>query len=191
MLSSLLKPSEILEDVWARLLAGKSELKHAFHTAALASINELEGVTVRTVVLRKVDVETRQIAFHTDRRSPKFADLLHDPAAAWLFYDAKARLQIRVRTSATLHTKDAVAHEQWVGLPEHAHGMYRSSIAPGEVLDQMAPPPIDPTTVGRDNFAVVACRIESIDWLYLHPEGHRRVRFTWMESEPKAEWLAP
>ncbi len=191
MLDTLLKPSEILEDVWARLLAGKSDVAHPFHTAAVASINELEGVTVRTVVLRKVDVESRLLYFHTDRRSPKFADLLHDPAAGWAFYDPQARLQVRLRTSATLHTKDAIAHEQWVGLPAQTQEMYRSPVAPGEVLSQMTPPPPLPGVDGRDNFAVIVCSIESIDWLYLHPDGHRRIRFTWVENEPKAEWLAP
>jgi hypothetical protein len=39
----------------------------------------------------------------------------------------------------------------------------------------------------RECFAVVTAQVQSLDWLELHAEGHRRARF---ESQG-ARWLQP
>lgn len=190
MLENLLLPDEILADVWRRLLQGKAEPDHPFHAPVVANLNELEGVAARTVILRKVDVEARVLVFHTDRRSAKFEHLQQDHSVAWVFYDRAARLQIRAGTSATLHTKDAVAHEQWVASPQ-SQPIYATPLVSGTVLDSIHRGPPAPVADGRDNFSVVRCVIHTLDWLYLHPGGHRRARFTFPEGVMHCEWLAP
>ncbi len=191
MLETLLLPEDIVTDFWHRLRSACDEVDNPLHTPAVASMNEMNGVTVRSVVLRKVDSQTRRLVFHTDRRSPKFADLLNDPTVAWLFYDPAIRLQLRIHTRATLHTNDAVAQEQWATLPERSRQMYRTPLPPGAAVDHMLLEPPAPHGDGRDHFAVVACRIESIDWLYLHPKVHRRARFGWEDEQLICQWLAP
>ena len=42
---------------------------------------------------------------------------------------------------------------------------------------------------GYKNFAVIKCKIESIEWLYLAAKGHRRAKFD-LENA-KDEWLVP
>lgn len=191
MLDQLLLPDDILADLWRRLQQARSDPQHPFHLPALASVNEIDGVTVRTVVLRKVDPEARTLVFHTDRRSSKFADLLQDPTIACLFYEPKERLQLRVHARATLHTQDAIAHEQWVAASPNTRSMYRTALVPGSVVDRLQVSPAPQVGDGRDNFAVVVGHIETIDWLYLHPDAHRRARFTWPEGKRTCEWLAP
>jgi hypothetical protein len=191
MLDDLLTPQAIFDDLWNRLESAQNDANSAFHVPAVASTNEIEGVTVRTVILRRCDRIAATLVFHTDRRSPKFSHLLQDPTVSWLFYDPIERLQIRVHTRATLHTQDAVANEQWTILPQRSREMYRTPLASGQVLPDMLIKNPPPSGIGRDNFAVVVGHIESIDWLYLHPDAHRRIRF-WIESDAfRHEWLAP
>lgn len=191
MLDALHTPQAIFDDLWTRLESAQNDAKHPFHAPVVASTNEIEGVTLRTVILRKCDRHATTLIFHTDRRSPKFAHLLQDPTIAWLFYDPLARLQIRVHSHATLHTQDAIAHEQWSILPQRSRDMYRTPLASGLVMPNMLthnPPPLGD---GRDQFAVVVGHVESMDWLYLHADAHRRIRF-WIESSSfRHEWLAP
>ena len=42
---------------------------------------------------------------------------------------------------------------------------------------------------GYKNFAVIQCKIKSIEWLYLAAKGHRRAKFD-LESN-KDTWLVP
>lgn len=190
MLETLTRPDDILADVWQRLVQGKSDPASPFHTPVVANLNEMEGVAARTVVLRKVDIEARTLVFHTDRRSAKFQHLQQDPSVAWVFYDPTERLQLRAATSATLHTKDAFAHEQWVSSPQ-SQVIYSTPLASGTVLDAIHLKRPDPVPDARENFSVVRCVINSLDWLYLHPDGHRRARFTFPEGVMRCEWLAP
>lgn len=191
MLDQLLLPADILADLWKRLQHARSDPAHPFHLPAVASVNEIEGVTVRTVVLRKVDPDARSIVFHTDRRSDKFADLLQDPTIACLFYDPRERLQLRIHARATLHTQDAIAHEQWVAASESTRSIYRTPLAPGSVVEKLQTSRPAPVGDGRDNFAVIVGHVEAIDWLYLHPDAHRRARFSWQEGTMTHQWLAP
>jgi pyridoxamine 5'-phosphate oxidase len=192
MLETLLTHDAILADLWSRLHQGKADPNHPFHWPGIATINEIQGVTARTVVLRRVDEAPRLLWFHTDRRSAKFADLLNDATVAWLFYDHPSRLQVRVHSQATLHTNDAVAQEQWVAAPGHMRELYRTPLSPGAVLPQIHSAKPTGGSDGRDHFAVVSCKVESIDWLYLHPNAHRRARFSWSSDDLlTAEWLAP
>lgn len=185
-------PDDVLVSIWSRLQEGSCRSDHPFHLAGVASLNEILGVTLRTMVLRKTDPETRSLMFHTDRRSHKFADLLQDPALACLFYDPRTRVQIRIQARATLHTQDAVAQEQWKTLPDHSRLLYAFALPPGTESDS---PLITPARVSmnqaRDHFAVIVAHVDSIEWLYLHPESHQRLRFTWQDEKVIHCWLVP
>ena len=41
--------------------------------------------------------------------------------------------------------------------------------------------------VARDYFAVINAKLQSIDWLELHAQGHRRARF----DADGARWIQP
>lgn len=183
--------NQILSDLWNQLHEATIRSDHPFHLAGVASLNEIQGVTLRTMVLRKIDPDTRSLMFHTDRRSPKFADLLQDPTLACLFYDPQARVQIRVQARATLHTQDAVAQEQWKALSDHSRLLYAFSLPPGTEIDSPFPPTRVPLHEARDHFAVIVAHIDSMEWLYLDPQSHQRLSFTWQNEKVIARWLVP
>jgi len=37
----------------------------------------------------------------------------------------------------------------------------------------------------------VICEIDTLDWLFLRVEGHRRARFQWTARGWQGEWIAP
>lgn len=191
MYEDLTPPDAILADCWVRLATGAADPGSPFHTPALATADEIAGVTVRTVVLRRVDPMQRVLLFHTDRRSPKFESLYHERKAAWLFYDPAAKLQLRIQSNTTLHTKDAIAHELWTAAPAATRAMYGGPHAPGTPLPELSSAPPAPVSDGRDNFAVVRCVVNEIDWLLLRADGHRRIQFKFVEGRMLSTWLAP
>ena len=44
---------------------------------------------------------------------------------------------------------------------------------------------------GYNNFTLVEIQIHSIEWLYLHRQGHRRALFTSTNGSLNKEWLTP
>ncbi len=153
----------------------------------------LDGfVDARTVVLRGADGVGLTLRCHTDRRSPKFASLQRHPTCAWVFYDPGARVQIRVRGVAQLHTDDAIAEESWQGSAVQSRRCYAVEQPPSSVI---AAPGPQPDLEGadwisaRNHFAVIITRVVGLEWLWLHHGGHRRGRFD--EAHPDGVWIQP
>src|SRR3546814_2417913 len=61
----------VLGECWHLLCDGAADPQHDFHLAALATQHAGFGCALRTVVLRKVDSEARELWFYTDLRSRK------------------------------------------------------------------------------------------------------------------------
>ena len=191
MLADLCDPDDILDDLWQRLANATVDAHNPFRTASLCSLRNDGSPDARSVVLRHADRATREIVFHTDRRSEKCEQLARDARSACLFYDPAEKLQLRVRTNATLHSDDAIADTQWQNLPDRNRLVYATSFAPGTVLDTFGTPTLTAASAGRSNFSVIRCVVMSIDWLYLHPDGHRRMRFDGLNETMSGKWIAP
>ena len=184
-------PEEALADAFRLLSRGVADRRSAFHTPTLAT-RGLDGApSLRTVVLRGFDPATRLLRIHTDRRSPKAAEILADPRAALHAYDAGAQVQIRIAGRATLHLDDATATAAWDNSREMSRVTYATAHAPGTPLAAPPPAPDDPAA-GRLHFAAITLRIDTLDWLLLAASGHCRARFTWDGSGAlSAGWVAP
>jgi pyridoxamine 5'-phosphate oxidase len=186
-----------LAHAWAQLAVGVADRRSGFRTPTLGTIG-LDGTPrVRTVVLRACDAAARTLRFQTDRRSGKVPELRRIPAAALHFYDPPAKLQLRFAGQAQVHMDDEIARAAWAESQVMSRACYTQGLPPGAPLSgptaipQLAGVP-DGDMTGIDNFAVVAVVVQSIDWLYLGSQGHRRARFTWGErGEMQATWLAP
>src|SRR3546814_12545916 len=74
------------------------------------------GCALRTVVLRKVDSEARELWFYTDLRSRKIGEIQDDPRIALLFHSLSDDTQLRVQAEATIHHSDALAEAAWRAL---------------------------------------------------------------------------
>ena len=185
-------PDEIFADMAARLEAAVADRRHAWRTPTLATIGRDGAPRARTVVLRGVDAGCRRVRFHSDMRSAKCAELGEDARAALHFYDAEAKLQLRLEGRAVLHCADATAQAAWQAAGLSARRTYAIEPGPGVFLDgpDEAAFAADPTAAFA-RFVVVELAVASIEWLYLRAEGHRRLLFTQTGATRAARWRAP
>lgn len=175
---------------WAALTEAVGRAKHAFHTLSVATVGLDGRPKCRTVVLR--GAADGRLWFHTDARSPKFAELRATPDATLLFYDAAAKLQVRAECVVTLHHGDGVARARWQGSRETSRWCYAAEI--GSSVRVPAPPVAPRTDAGGfDRFSCAECRVRRLEWLHLHHEGHQRAEFMYDEAGRRTDagWLAP
>ncbi len=183
---------------WARLLAGARGRSDPFHQGVLASVSEA-GPEGRYAVLRAVDPGEGTVAFHTDRRSPKVAQMQADARVAWCFFGHGE--QVRLSGRVSLHTDDADADAAWSASGRSARQNYAGANAPGTDVAEPGeggPPSLRSTPLGaeglaqaRSHFVFARIQVQSLDWLSLSASGHRRVRFDRDDGRWDARWLTP
>lgn len=189
------------KDCWVRLLNGSLRYKDPLHNPAIANVNK-QGVNMRTVVLRKVWTETKQLAFNTDIRSGKWQELKDDNRLSWLFYDEEHKLQIRVCGTSTLHQNDTTADEAWTASSMSSRKIYMIEPGPSTITlkpenglpaaFETADPTAEQSIAGRKNFGTVITKVLWMEWLWLNSKGHRRAEFNYKEDTNfKADWLIP
>jgi pyridoxamine 5'-phosphate oxidase len=170
---------------------------HAFHTPVFGT-----GFSLRTVVLRRVEVEAQMLRCHTDWRSPKVAQIQAQPEVQWLFYDPVSKVQLRLRALACLHHLDEVAAEAWEQTALMSRRCYGTVAAPGSPLAEAGSglatellgrsPTVEESAPGWPNFAVIVTRVWELDWLYLCANGNRRAVFTRDgEAGWQQQWVVP
>ena len=181
-------------EAWRLLDDGVTNAKAAFHLPAVATIGRDGDPRVRTVVLRASDPKVPWLQFHTDRRSPKVAEIEADPRVALHFYDRAAKVQLRVRARAVVHAQDEVARAAWDKTRPFSRVCYRIDPAPGSMIeapDGYAEPEPDDPEVGFETFRVVRAHVHEFEWLYLAGQGHRRAFFRLGANGYEASWRTP
>lgn len=186
------------DETWRRV-AGTLERaaessRHPLHVFTVASVDGDGAPHARTVVLRRFDRERREIWFHTDVRSPKVSQFVHDARVALHWYSVTDRLQIRVAAQATLHHEDEVAHAAWMAAAPMSRACYTAAVPPGTRVPEFdaapsAPHPDDHR--GLASFVAVRCRFTRLELLALHASGHERVMLGFHGSRPTRDILAP
>jgi len=192
----------VLDGIWRLLNEGLRSRQHGFHCAGVASVRPDGSPSVRTMVLRGVDVARRRLYFHTDVRSRKLGEVPVEPRVSILFYDPPEHTQLRVEAVASVHRGDRLADEHWQAIAPLARRCYLSAGPPGlpwgfatsglppEVEERA--PTLEESERGRLNFAVLQCEVRRFDWLYLSSIGNRRAGFRWEEGgRLRANWLIP
>lgn len=178
---------------WTMLADGVADRHAAFHQMALATTAAEGRAAVRTVVLRGVDPVARTLRFHTDRRSTKFAELSADPRCEAQVYDHGAKVQLRLRGTATLHAGNDLAAGLWVDMRDFSRACYRQPVGPSAAIAAPGAAQDGGTLqdeAGAANFVAVTIAIEALEWLYLAATGHRRALLCY-GSRPGRTWLAP
>lgn len=191
--------ADLERDSWRQLVSAPKQKSSGFKTMTVAT-NTATGADARTVVLRQVDEVRRYIWFHTDARADKVIQLEAFPNATLLFWDDKRQVQLRLTAETRLHMDDHVADEQWKNLWVGSRKIYLSERVPGSELPNPYPgfpahlgedlPTEADSEAGRKNFAVIECRVVSMEYLHLGRGGQTRARFQY-EPERKLTWLAP
>ena len=178
---------------WSLLLDGVSSSRRPFHFGVFNSIDD-DFPSARTVIIRSVYPELKQISFNTDIRSPKFQQLSKHPRVSWLFYDESLRIQLRCKAIASLHINDQIAQDAWQQARLNCKITYTAPAAPGTPLDapflldlNQLDIPDEQLTEAQKNFSVVQTKVLSMDWCFLHHKGNRRAYFDYQKNESR--WI--
>lgn len=184
-----------------RLVRGGADRKSAFHTPTIASVDPRGDPRQRVMVLRKCDQAERTMRFHTDLRSDKVTEIGNSAVVSVLGYDATAKIQIRVSGSAAIESVGERADKAWASSNASSRRCYLASPGPGSASDtptsglpiavESRVPDLSETEAGRANFAVMMVILETLEWLYLAHDGHRRARFVRDAGVWRGVWLIP
>jgi pyridoxamine 5'-phosphate oxidase len=203
------RPSSLAEidaALWRELARAALDRHHEWRTLVLATVTD-DGdgprPDARTVVLREVQADQRRLAVYSDARAGKTAQLRAQPQAMAVLWSRRLGWQLRLRLHCEVQEDGLAVASRWARLRlTRAAQDYLAPLPPGSPLPadadadgtddaDAATPASAPATPGpadtRAHFALVCATVQSIDWLELHPEGHRRARF----DANGARWLVP
>lgn len=187
--------------LWNCLADGTRAGHQPFKVMQAATVALDGSPNVRSVVLRRVSEADNVIAFYTDLRSPKIAELRNEARIALVGADAARNVQIRVAGAARMVVDETARRAAWNASREPSLIVYRTAHAPGTPIEQPRdafgePPNVANTAhsadAGFDNFAIVEVRPHSLDWLDLSAaDGHERARFLREGAAWSGAWIAP
>jgi pyridoxamine 5'-phosphate oxidase len=130
-----------------------------------------------------VDAAERRLVFYTDARSPKVRQIEQSPQGTLIFYSRELGWQLRMQVRLNVETAGLAVSSRWARLQTEAGARdYLSVAAPGRPLDA----PLSELGV-RGHFAMIEAMAETVDWLELHPEGHRRA----VLGGDRSHWVQP
>lgn len=176
----------IHQALWQQLAACTQQRGHPWRSPVLASVDAQGLPDARTVVLREVLPEARLLRLYTDARSPKMQQLQAQPRARLVFWSPGLGWQLRLQTYAQLITDGLAVTSRWATLrASPAARDYLSPLPPGAPVGDC---PASPEGAPRMHFAVLELQVQHLDWLELHPQGHRRACF---DAQGQGQWLTP
>ena len=162
-------------EVWHQLGLAVQDKAHGWRTPVLATIAG-DTADARTVILREVDEKDRQHVVYTDERAGKVSQVHEHPRGTLVMWSPQLGWQLRCRVRLDIEMSGLAVTSRWarVKLSPTAQD-YLSPQPPGmRLADDEAP---THAAVERTHFAVIVAQVLSIDWLELHPQGHRRALF--------------
>lgn len=190
--------NDLEKDCWNRLLNGAVKSRDPFHTPCVSTYHDGE-VNLRTVVLRKVLIDSRELRFHTDIRSKKWADLKANNSLSALFYDAGSRIQLRVKGKSILHYNNDFTNDAWQKTALSSRRCYLTPASPSSFVEYPTSGlpkhieeekfSLEDSEMGKQNFGIVAIHVESLEWLWLNHAGHRRAFFDYKKAI--SSWMIP
>jgi pyridoxamine 5'-phosphate oxidase len=173
---------EIEAALWQELARATHERDHEWHTPVLATTDGTLA-DARTVVLREVSPESRQLVCYSDSRAPKLAQLRSHPLGTLVMWSRRSSWQLRARVRIEIETDGLAVSSRWAQLKfSPAAQDYLATLPPGAPLGAAMA-----ARGERAHFAVLQAGVLAIDWLELHPDGHRRAIF----EGGTARWIQP
>ncbi len=176
------------EAIWRELRHAVQTRDHPWRTPVLAT-TEAGIADARTVILREVDTAGERVVIYTDSRAAKAVQLRAEPSAMLVLWSPALGWQLRCRLVVQVPDQGLAVTSRWarIGLSRSATD-YLSPMAPGAELDSTpSAPPTRQGPIEHHHFGMLDGQVLSVDWLELHPAGHRRARF----DRQGARWLQP
>ena len=160
------------DTLWEWITSAPSKQRHPMRAPTVITTTK-NIPNARTMILR--DVLPNKLIFFTDKRSPKVQDIQNNPHTTIHSYDSKKKLQIRIRTQASILTD----HQQWnrwrsMGLNRFQD--YGTALPPGTPIQDREVPPATLETA-RENFCIIQALVTDIELLQLSRDGHQRVEW--------------
>jgi hypothetical protein len=167
---------------WRELANAARDREHAWRVLTLATVDG-ERADARSVIVRDVSEERREIVFYTDARSPKVAQMAAHPLATLVGWWPRPGWQLRLRVALSIETSGLEVSSRWARVKlSPAAQDYLAALPPGTPVDRY-----QPERGSREHFGVVTAQVLELDWLELHLDGHRRAR---LDGEASV-WLVP
>ncbi len=187
--------------LWARLNRAVRDRRSPWHTPVVATTGHDGRPRARVMVLRGVDRTDGLLRFHTDSRAAKVAEVVRMPGVALLFYDAGAKLQLRIEGEGRIEAQGPVADAAWAVTRPFSRRCYLAPVGPGSTACgptsglppalEEAEPSLAESEAGRAHFAVLLVSARALEFLWLAVTGHRRGRFERVEGGWAGRWLVP
>jgi pyridoxine/pyridoxamine 5'-phosphate oxidase len=187
--------------LWQRLVRAIRDRRSAWHTPAVASVSADGQPRARIMVLRGVDRETGIFRLHTDRRAAKVAEIGACSRVALLFYDAGAKLQLRIEGDGRIEAEGESADRAWAATRLLGRRCYTAPVAPGSAADgpvsglpphlETREPTLEESEAGRPHFSVLLVRADRLEFLYLAMAGHVRGHFQRSSDGWQGQYLIP
>ena len=169
--------------LWRELEQAVADRQHSWRTPVLASVDAVGQPQARTVVLREVRAASEQLLVYTDARSPKVAELRSRPKGSLLCWCPRLSWQLRMQLTVKVLLDGPEVQQAWERVKQSPSASdYLAPRAPGAPM--MGAPEEDLTS---PQLAVLLCQVDTMDWLELRREGHRRARL----SREGVSWLVP
>ena len=177
------------EQAWNVIQNGLKDRNSPAHAPVVGTVDEFGAPQLRVMILRDACRDTRMLRFNTDARSQKITQMRANGKTSIQFYDAAAKVQLRLSGKAVAIVDGAVADTAWSQSTPFARRRYMAEASPGSEIPMPSSGLPDwiqgrqtsePQLVdARPNFATLLFQAEQIEWLYLANAGHRRARWNW------------
>ncbi len=180
---------------------GRDDPAHSFRKPVLVTLG-LEGIPgARTIILRDIVWEARQVRLHTHILSTKISEIRENPDVTLIFYDPVCEIQLQLIGRASIHTDDGFADDAWDRASPPSRRAYLASGRPGAPMSVPTSglpadvegiiPPMERLAEGRGNFAAIRIIYHQMDWLFLSVSGNRRAQGVFENENWGTTWLVP
>ena len=174
---------KIQSNIWDELQSALSNRQHGWRTLTLATLSSDGLPDARTVVLREVAPEAKRLTIYTDKRSPKVFQISQHPNVSMVFWCSKLNWQLRIQAVAKTCQNPERAIHVWQTVRDTAGAQdYLSFEAPSSPMTSN-----ERLSEDKNQLCIIDLYIQSIDWLSLGREGHRRVKL----ENNQLMWLTP
>ena len=191
------RSQEIFASIWSNLRDASLDRKHPWRYIQLSTVNHDQALA-RTVVVRKINEESRCIECHTDYRSSKIQQIKKNPKVLFLAFNSISKVQISCFAEATIHYQNHLTKSRWLDNHRNNQLTYANRYAPGSQLSNYAQLQDNTLSIEEfepesayQNFAVIESKVHLIDYLSLENLNHLRAQFRYVDNEWTSYWLAP
>ena len=186
-----------IDDLMSEALKDSS---HPYRTFSLATVDE-KTPSLRTVVLRDFSLNKQYFDCHSDLRSPKIKELNKNRKFSALFYSSEKKIQLRFNGTVEIFHQNSITKERWDKVTPSSKRCYMGPFNPSDSLEEYHPnipdnvqfknPSDKDSELGYNNFVIIRCYFNEIDFLKLKYSGHKRCKFTFEKEDVTASWVAP